>query len=147
MSDTPTPTPSEPGPSTEAPGWRDEYAIGHPKVDQEHRQFFGLVQAYSRGCRQGLDRDAMIDILEEILLFGRFHFRSEENVMRALGFEGLPAHRELHRQLIERLGRMIVGVKLGRYKPAEVEEFLVKWLVRHVGHEDARIMGGDGSRA
>lgn len=131
-------------PAAGASGWREEYRIGHPKVDQEHRQFFDLVSAFSQGCRQGLDRDAMIDLLEEILLFGRFHFRSEENVMRALGFEGLQAHRELHRQLIDRLGRMIVGVKLGRYAPAEVEEFLVKWLVRHVTREDARITGGLG---
>ena len=134
-------------PSSEAPptaAWQERYLIGHPRIDREHRLFFDIVAAFSEGCRQRLGRDALISLLEEVLLFAKFHFRSEENVMRALGFEGLQAHRELHRQLIDRLGRMIVGVKLGRYAPTEVEEFLVKWLVRHVTREDARITGGLG---
>ena len=132
-------------PSSEVPptaAWQERYLIGHPRIDREHLLFFDIVTAFSEGCRQRLGRDALISLLEEVLLFAKFHFRSEENVMQALGFAGLEAHRALHEQLVQRLGRVIVGVKLGRYKPEEIDAFLVQWLVRHVTHEDARITGG-----
>ena len=131
--------------STEAAptaAWHERYLIGHPRIDREHRLFFDIVAAFSEGCRQRLSRDALISLLEEVLLFAKFHFRSEENVMQALGFAGMEAHRALHEQLVQRLGRVIVGVKLGRYPPEEIDAFLVQWLVRHVTHEDARITGG-----
>lgn len=136
----PSAAPSSEPPPTAA--WQERYLIRHPRIDREHRLFFDIVAAFSEGCRQRLGRDALISLLEEVLLFAKFHFRSEENVMQALGFAGLEAHRALHEQLVQRLGRVIVGVKLGRYKPEEIDAFLVQWLVRHVTHEDARITGG-----
>ena len=119
--------------------WQDHYQIGHPRIDFEHRIFFDLISDFHLARTGGAPPDKLQRILEEVVLYAKFHFKSEENMMFDLGYPGLEAHRLMHRQLTERLGQQVVGANLGRYAPQELEAFLVDWFVHHVTEEDARV--------
>ena len=119
--------------------WDDHYLIGSERIDSEHRIFFDLIVSYHEGRLGGMSKERLALMLEEIVLYARFHFKSEENMMFDLGYPGLEAHRLMHRQLTERLGQQVVGANLGRYAPQELEAFLVDWFVHHVTEEDALV--------
>lgn len=119
--------------------WQDHYLIGHPRIDFEHRIFFDLIASYHESRVAGAPSDKLLRILEEIVLYAKFHFKSEENMMQDLGYPGLEAHRALHLRLTEGLGTKVSAVRLGRHQPMDVEAFLVEWFVNHVTHEDARV--------
>ena len=119
--------------------WQDHYLIGHPRIDFEHRIFFDLIVDFHRARTGGAPADKLQRILEEVVLYAKFHFKSEENMMLDLAYPGLEAHRVQHRQLTERLGHQVMGANLGRYAPEELETFLVDWFVHHVTEEDALV--------
>ena len=119
--------------------WQEHYLIGHPRIDFEHRIFFDLIVSYHEARVGGAAPDKLLRILEEIVLYAKFHFKSEENMMQDLGYPGLDEHKALHMRLTEGLGTKVSAVRIGRHQPMDVEAFLVEWFVNHVTHEDTRV--------
>jgi hemerythrin len=119
--------------------WSDKYLIGISRVDFEHETFFGLVSDFEKARLKNADKKRLLGILDEIALYAKFHFRSEENVMEALGYPGLEDHRGKHMQLIDDLSNMILGLTLDSISPQKIEAFLVDWFLQHTANEDKRI--------
>lgn len=119
--------------------WDDHYAIGVPRIDFEHRIFLDLINNFNETRLNGEDIELLSNILQEISLYAKFHFKSEENMMQRIGYPGLAEHQQHHRQLIDQLGIKMVGIQTKTFTPKEAEEFLVGWFVNHVTHEDTKI--------
>ncbi len=121
------------------PQFDPKYLVGIEQVDKEHQRLFEIfctVHA-SLGARgaatEALTRKAVADLLE----YAATHFASEEGLMEAASYPGLAAHRELHRQLLSQARDMEMRVESGdRYLPAELSQFLYKWLINHIEIHD-----------
>ncbi|MEY4684620.1 MAG: hypothetical protein RLZ25_1079, partial [Pseudomonadota bacterium] len=61
--------------------WTDEYKIGNDRIDFEHHIFLNLVIDFQNARVAGAPKEKLERILDEIALYARFHFRSEENMM------------------------------------------------------------------
>ena len=119
--------------------WSDEYRIGNERIDFEHRIFFNLVADFQSARLADASMEKLERILEEVALYARFHFRSEENMMIDMQYPGLEEHKVQHYNLVEVLSNQMLGLEMGLYKPQQVEEFLVCWFVNHVMHEDSKL--------
>lgn len=119
--------------------WSDTYLIGIDRIDFEHETFFGLVSDFEKARVENADKKVLLGILEEIALYAKFHFRSEENVMKSLNFPDLERHEQKHLQLIEDLSNKILGLTLDSITPEEVQNFLVDWFLHHTTNEDRKI--------
>jgi hemerythrin len=69
--------------------WSHDYEIGNPKIDFEHHIFFGLIKEFHNARLNESDRERLGRILEEVALYARFHFRSEENLMKDIRIASL----------------------------------------------------------
>lgn len=119
--------------------WDDHYLIGVQRIDFEHRIFLDLLNNFNE-CRLNDDSiETLSSILQEIALYARFHFKSEENMMQRIQYPGMADHQSHHRQLIDQLSTKMVGIQTKMFSPKEVEDFLVDWFVNHITHEDAKI--------
>jgi hemerythrin len=119
--------------------WSDKFLIGIDRIDFEHETFFGLVCDFEKARLANAGKEALLNILEEISLYAKFHFRSEENVMEAMAYPGLEEHRGKHWQLIEVLSNEILGLTLDRIAPEKIQDFLVDWFVNHTANDDRKI--------
>jgi hemerythrin len=119
--------------------WHDRFLIGNPRIDFEHRIFFDLISHYGEARRAGAPTERLIRILDEVALYARFHFKSEENLMQDIGYPWLADHKEQHHQLTNELSNNLAGLKIGLYATDRVEEFLMDWFIAHVTNDDARI--------
>jgi hemerythrin len=123
--------------------WHAALAVGHPGIDEQHREMFrraqALVDAMSRGDRAEVARH--FDFLGGHVLE---HFGAEERLMLETGFPGLGVHKAEHdrfvrdyralRALFERHGIVpALTVKTGIW--------LADWLERHIGGADQRLAG------
>lgn len=127
--------------------WSDKYLIGIDRIDFEHETFFGLVSDFEKARIKNSDKKILLGVLDEIALYARFHFRSEENVMKALGYPDLEAHEQKHLQLVEDLSNKILGITLGSITAEEVQNFLVDWFLCHTANEDKKIANFQASLA
>ena len=119
--------------------WSDKYLIGLERIDLEHETFFGLVKDFEKARLRKASKKELLGILNEIALYAKFHFCSEENVMEAIGYPDLEEHREKHLQLIDVLSNNILGLTLDRISPERIEELLLEWFFHHTATDDKRI--------
>lgn len=119
--------------------WSDALLIGNERIDFEHHTFFGLVADFQKARINQADKKTLTGLLEEIALYAKFHFRSEENVMEQMRYPDLENHRKDHYHLIEVLSNKMLGLEMDLYSAKEIEDFLVEWFVGHTSRVDKKI--------
>ncbi|CAA7625194.1 bacteriohemerythrin [Magnetospirillum sp. SS-4] len=112
-------------------GWRDEYAIGHSEIDQDHRSLMDALAVLSSGYCEADLVDTQIKLLERYTIE---HFAREEQLMRGIGYPDIDAHLALHDQFRDSVRRLRAQWAAG-YTPelqAEIAAELSHWLEKHI---------------
>jgi hemerythrin len=120
--------------------WSEKFLVGHERIDFEHKIFFGLIRDFQTARGHAASARELEDILEEIVLYAKFHFRSEENLMAKFGYPDLPAHRDLHWRLIDLLHAKIMAFQVKTLTALGIENFLIEWFLQHTGQEDVKFV-------
>mgnify|MGYP000123093392 CR=1 FL=1 len=119
--------------------WDDNYLIGVERIDFEHRIFLDLINNFNQSRLKNENIGVLSGILQEIALYAKFHFKSEENMMQRIHYPDLTEHQNHHRELIDLFSTKMVGIETKMFSAKDVEKFLVDWFVNHVTHEDKKI--------
>jgi hemerythrin len=114
--------------------WSERFALGHLRIDAEHRAFFELFQkAAALADEGGADERLEVEfraIVQEL----RQHFSAEEQIMRDLDIPGRMEHAAIHRALLEQAGATLAMGRQGRWGGA------LRWLavpiLEHILNED-----------
>ena len=112
--------------------WKDEYTLGIPAIDLQHRRIF---DCFVRILAGPAGDDRLRAEVETLKLLGlvQAHFRLEEKMMRDLHYPGLERHMEEHRQFladIHHLAESFLRVKRG--VSADAVKVVQKWLTQHI---------------
>jgi hemerythrin-like metal-binding protein len=117
--------------------WNESFALGVPEIDRQHQKLFELLAEFDAGAARGLAAQGVRRLFLELSSYSRYHFSSEENLMRARGWAGLEEHAALHREFIVWLEKTAPRLAAGGAPVApETRRFLSAWLVRHVAVAD-----------
>lgn len=116
--------------------WKDEYNIGLQEIDSQHQFFLKLI---NKIIDNSSDSDAVDNLIEELLLYTRFHFKSEENIMMQLRYPLIQDHQKIHLDLISKLSDLITTSKIKQNQLSEIIDFLVDWFIIHTTTEDKKI--------
>ena len=129
--------------------WRDDWSLGIPQVDGEHRELARLFNRVAGLCadagvelavKGSKECEEIMDLLRELGEHVRTHFENEEVCMRDSGYPDLDDHHfehislqaeytELMRELEEK------GVEC---LDAEILANLKTWLIGHIVNSDMR---------
>jgi hemerythrin-like metal-binding protein len=118
-------------------GWKDEYALGIPAVDLQHRRIFDCIAGMATAdLRQsaGAPAGGSVAQLADLL---RQHFSLEEHMMRSFDYPGLDAHAEQHRRFqveVDHFGQTSPGLHGG--VPHATIMFFQAWNCEHVRSSD-----------
>ena len=116
--------------------WKDEYSLGIPAIDLQHRRIFDSILRVAHGAT---DDDRFRAEAEIIKLLGLLqeHFSLEESMMQTLRYPDLERHIEEHRQFhsdVHHLAQTSLMKKEG--VPREAIKIAHKWLTKHVTVSD-----------
>lgn len=126
--------------------WRDNYELGVPLIDDQHRELFDRVESFMKILRSDGSWESKVDKVSETLEFMKVyvveHFTEEEEYQEKIDYPGLEAHKVLHKSLVD----FVVGVSEEFEKGGHTEQLmqqfggrLLTWLINHVATEDLRI--------
>jgi len=122
--------------------WKSEYSVNIEELDIHHQQLFNIANAIYDNCMKA-DRAVSIGpIIDELLAFSDYHFASEEQYMKDVGYRDINNHITKHRLFTDRIAAVQLnenGNELDISK--ELIVFLGNWLLRHVMEEDKRYVG------
>ncbi len=120
--------------------WRDEFSIGLPGVDHDHRQLIADINALHARIEAGADGATVGAVLGSIQTDIAAHFALEEKDMTALGYDQFAAHKADHERLLDDILDIIDEIyQGGGYQPEALAERLSSWFGVHFRTHDARL--------
>ena len=121
--------------------WKDEFAIGIPAVDFEHRELIGLInELHAQLTQPGAPQDAVAEFLGEINARIGAHFALEEKERGDGKYDQLTAHKADHERLLDEIRDLMDRYEDDRsFDEQELARRLSAWFAVHFGSHDARL--------
>ncbi len=118
--------------------WLAEYELGIEDIDLQHHFFFNLINRFAREMRLTNDVQYQLDLMSELAAYAKFHFMSEENMMRKSEYPNFMHHKFQHMELIDSISRAGNQLFLTENDPngEGVVLFLREWFLTHTTKVD-----------
>ena len=117
--------------------WRESYSVGIAELDEHHQYFFCLLNILQDALGQEKSESVVEMVLNELIEFARYHFATEEELMRKAEYPGLAKHSGEHAIVAARLAKL-----KERFQPREKDngfallDLVRSWLVAHFEQAD-----------
>jgi hemerythrin-like metal-binding protein len=121
--------------------WKDEFSIGIPAVDFEHRELIGLInELHAQLVQAGAPPDAVAEFLGEINVRIGAHFALEEKEMRDRHYDQLAVHKADHERLLDEIRDLMDRYEDEKsFDEQELAHRLKGWFAVHFASHDARL--------
>ena len=103
---------------------------GVAAIDDVHDAIVALIESGRQAVSDGSESDCAI-ILVQLCEILRNHFPEEEAIMAACNYSGTDNHCQVHRLLVEQLGKKQRQRRQGTLGAREVLLFLTSWWIEH----------------
>lgn len=126
--------------------WKDDYSMGVEKIDNQHKHLVEIANKAYEVLKNDIyvDKfDKIVEILKELEDYTVYHFESEEEYMKEIGYDGYFLHKIEHKQFVEKIKSIDlnkVDVEQDKHL-LEILNFIVDWLVKHILEKDKAIKG------
>ena len=121
--------------------WKDEYRIGIPAVDFEHRGLIDLINNLHSDLSGNPDKAEVLACLGEIYARISAHFALEERVMRERRYDQYLDHKEDHERLLDEIRDIMdrSEAETGFDHASALSHELGDWFAVHFRTKDARL--------
>ncbi len=123
--------------------WKDNYELGVPMVDAQHKELFRRVDSFFQVLRSGECWEEKIPKINETLEFMKGyvveHFRDEEEYQRSINYPGYEAHKRIHTGMVDYVLEFSKQYEQSNNSEELMQQFggkLLAWLINHVAAED-----------
>ncbi len=125
--------------------WSAEYMIGNSQIDSQHKQLVltldGLLKALKEPP-QAYQKQVFEQTVKFVKNYAVVHFNTEEMYQAEIGFTEAEAHRQMHKDFVEKVHEKELELIRSDYETAVVRqlaEFLTQWLIYHIMKEDKKM--------
>jgi hemerythrin-like metal-binding protein len=120
--------------------WKEEYVLGVPEIDHEHREMIELINELHENMQAGGDEASVADFLGELFARISAHFALEEKLMREQEYDEYRDHKQDHEKLLDDIRDLMDDYEDGVYVDVEVfARRLDSWFSEHFRTRDARL--------
>ena len=120
--------------------WRDEFLLGIPSVDHEHRELIELINELYKSYSEHGSKVTTMDFLGELYAKIAAHFALEEKIMVEKGYDQYHEHKFEHEKLLDEICDFMDDFESDKSFPEGVfKELLEVWFISHFKDKDARL--------
>jgi len=119
--------------------WNKKYSVNIALIDEQHKKIVELLNVLSEAIAAGKAQDVLAKVMEEVMAYAKYHFKTEESLLTEHKFPGLAEHKKEHEGFAAKAALLYEDAKKG--KPAVVPEtvrFLIDWLDHHIVEVDQK---------
>ena len=119
--------------------WGPQFEIGIQEIDQQHRKLVSMVNTLYKAVKEGKGRETMGQLLNELVSYTDYHFKTEEYYFDKFGYPETDLHKEIHRKLVQKVLNFKEKFDRGEADISyDLLNFLKDWLVNHIGKTDKK---------
>jgi hemerythrin-like metal-binding protein len=111
--------------------WRDAYASGHARIDEQHQALFSLANELLHASLTGESSATIMALAAELQRKTVSHFAYEESLLLGLDYPDLDAHIVEHQELIRRAEQLWNDANEQQASVAELFQFLAYDVIAH----------------
>ncbi|MGA2186049.1 MAG: bacteriohemerythrin [Bryobacteraceae bacterium] len=120
--------------------WSDEYSLGQPDIDREHKALFRMAQELNEAMLRGEAQEELAGLFARLAAYTKFHFTNEEALMRAAHYADAASHAREHNQFTAKVAALEREFEDGQATVTrETMQFLRGWLNHHILGTDQRV--------
>ena len=117
--------------------WSPALSVKVARFDAQHKALVELVNGFYDATRTGRDQGMLDSVLQQLVSYSIGHFDEEETAMMSCGYPDLHGHRAEH----EEFGQVMLALQREMLSGVgslsiPLLQFLVDWLVNHIGGSD-----------
>ena len=112
-----------------------EYMTGLEKVDSEHQRIYRIISLMSKSVADNRGSTITAHHTGMLLSYIKSHFENEEDIMIAIGFDGLNSHMEEHSIMLNKLSDLFYQHRMTG-DITNALSYLIESLTEHMKRED-----------
>lgn len=121
--------------------WSDDLILGIDQIDEQHRTWIALVQAYQSAVVDGGSAEEIQRTLSAAVAYTESHFDDEQAVMEEAGYPFIDDHLDQHRLAWRRVNGFTAGSPTEDGEETNdlrdsLADFLPQWLMLHINTAD-----------
>lgn len=120
--------------------WKDEFSLGIPEIDFEHRELIQLINEMLVKIYESERTENTSEYLGEIYARIALHFALEEKIMRERNYDHLEDHKSDHDKLLNEIRDIMDNYS--DITEIDTDKFvneLTHWFTDHFSTRDARL--------
>lgn len=121
--------------------WDDAYSVGVYHLDEDHKTLFLLAGTIAKILSERVGNPIEEEVFDEIIIFTKYHFNNEEEMMEKTGYPDIESHKEHHEKLIRQIEDYAKRIVNEDSSVEEATNFLMSWLIDHIESEDKKYTG------
>jgi hemerythrin len=121
--------------------WDDQYLIGIPRIDEQHKKLIDMTNELYLGCLKGDDAAKVyfLKTIHEAVDYVRFHFSTEEKILGRINYPDFTAHKKEHEDFAREIIQQVQAFQQGKkFVPNVFVRFLRDWVLAHIAVSDKR---------
>lgn len=114
--------------------WDSSFSVGNEVLDRQHQKLLGLCNEMAEHSAGNLavSRSRFHHILNELTLYSRQHFQTEESMLRQLGYADIAGQEAEHLAYDEKVADWTFDATMGDLNMEEAQSFLARWWKEHI---------------
>jgi len=121
--------------------WNDSFTLGFEELDNQHKHLFEIgTRLHELIERVDFDDlyDEIVEAVEELDSYTRYHFESEEAFFDGHGFSQSEEHKKEHQKFIDYLEALDLSSIDENQQDTLVDlvKFIAKWIFKHINNSD-----------
>lgn len=124
--------------------WKDKYSVAVELIDEQHKHLFEIGNNAYKLLRDDLclDKyDRIVEIIEELRQYTRFHFKAEEQYMLKIGSKQYKSQKIAHDNFIKKINSVKLD-NIDKDQKKYIEDllaFIFNWILDHILEKDKLI--------
>ncbi|MBI9088871.1 MAG: hemerythrin family protein [Desulfobacterium sp.] len=123
--------------------WMDSFSVHNKTLDDQHKEWIKIFNRAHGQMMGEIPEDDTLEIGEaaliEMIKYAKFHFSSEEDYMKKIGFPGYEEHKRIHKAFTLKLDEISSQIQEGTFvMNSEIVKVIENWLIDHVLKEDQK---------
>jgi hemerythrin len=122
--------------------WREEFATGVDRIDEDHRMIFKMAGDFRAALDAGRGRAVYATLLDSLYVYCRGHFGFEEQCMHEHRCPVAQKNKKAHANFLEALAGFIQRYADNGYDANEARRLtdtVDRWLVDHICNIDIHL--------
>ena len=112
--------------------WTDDFSVGIPEIDDQHRGLIALVNRVYSAVINKASSSEVEEIVHALEHYTLQHFADEERYMIHARYPKFGVHKAVHDQFVERVAAEKDRLKAGFPLDIDIVHFLRDWLINHI---------------